>query len=212
MLTISAVVTFFSLALAATMTMVAWRLVREERRRADARVAALSAAIHDEPATETVEFASDVPELFADAPGTSQSGALGLAFVGAIAVAAAAMAMAGGGPAADDVRAPPQASPPALIQPVALVALTHERMARELTVQGTVRAPAALAGQLEAVVMAFDDDGTFVASARTRVERGAASDAPARFVVILPDSDTVKRYRVSFRSGDQVVPHVDERS
>src|SRR5204863_4755534 len=39
-------VTLLSLALAAVMTTVAWRIAREERRRSDARVAALASEIH----------------------------------------------------------------------------------------------------------------------------------------------------------------------
>src|SRR5207237_10675437 len=39
-------VTLLSLALAAVMTSVAWRIAREERRRSDARVAALASEIH----------------------------------------------------------------------------------------------------------------------------------------------------------------------
>src|SRR5439155_15689110 len=39
-------VTLLSLALAAVMTVLAWRLAREQRRRSDARVAALAAEIH----------------------------------------------------------------------------------------------------------------------------------------------------------------------
>src|SRR5438874_1515081 len=42
-------VTLLSLTLAAVMTTLAWRLAREERRRSDARVAALAAEIHSEP-------------------------------------------------------------------------------------------------------------------------------------------------------------------
>src|SRR5438874_9085566 len=39
-------VTLLSLALAAVMTVLAWRLAREQRRRSDARVAELAAEIH----------------------------------------------------------------------------------------------------------------------------------------------------------------------
>src|SRR5438270_7315600 len=41
-------VTLLSLALATVMTVLAWRLAREQRRRSDARIAALAAEIHTE--------------------------------------------------------------------------------------------------------------------------------------------------------------------
>ncbi len=200
MFTMSGVVTLFSLALAATMTLVAWRVVREERRRADARVAALAMAIHDEPGTAAI-------------PGASRPWPLRFAIVAVIAAAAAAMALAGSSRPTGDA-APPQARTDAAahVQTVALVALTHERMGRAITVQGAIREPDALAGRLEALVTAYDDQGKVVTSARARVERATAADGRARFTLLLPDSDAVARYRVSFRDGEQVIPHVDERS
>ena len=38
-----------------------------------------------------------------------------------------------------------------------------------------------------------------------------AAGAEAPFVVTLPDADSVDRYRVSFRTDDRIVPHVDRR-
>ena len=54
--------------------------------------------------------------------------------------------------------------------------------------------------------------GTFVTSSRANVDflkLGAGDESP--FVVSLDAPPTVTRYRVSFRTDDGVVPHVDRR-
>ena len=52
------IVTVASMLLAAMMSMVAWRLARDERRRSDARVAALAAEIH-QPEGDVARVLSD---------------------------------------------------------------------------------------------------------------------------------------------------------
>jgi len=62
------------------------------------------------------------------------------------------------------------------------------------------------------VVFAFNADGGFVTSARAPLDAGALRSAgEAAFAVSVPDSAAARRYRVSFRSGDRIVPHVDRR-
>ena len=54
--------------------------------------------------------------------------------------------------------------------------------------------------------------GTFVTSSRANVDflkLGAGDESP--FVVSLDAPATVARYRVSFRTDDGVVPHIDRR-
>jgi hypothetical protein len=99
--------------------------------------------------------------------------------------------------------------------PLELVSLTHQRQNARLAVSGLVRNP--VAGkpieQLSAVVFLFDRTGTFVTSARANVDFlniGAGDESP--FVVTLDAPPTVARYRVSFRTDEGVVPHVDRRS
>ena len=65
---------------------------------------------------------------------------------------------------------------------------------------------------LSAVVFLFDRMGTFVTSSRANVDflkLGAGDESP--FVVSLDAPSTVARYRVSFRTDDGVVPHIDRR-
>ncbi|MGH6783928.1 MAG: hypothetical protein ACREBP_04820, partial [Sphingomicrobium sp.] len=98
--------------------------------------------------------------------------------------------------------------------PLELVSLSHQRQDEKLAVSGLVRNP--VAGQpvekLSAVVFLFDRMGTFITSSRTNVDflkLGAGDESP--FVVSLDAPATVSRYRVSFRTDEGVVPHVDRR-
>ena len=105
-----------------------------------------------------------------------------------------------------------QAAAPAA--PLELLSLRHEREGPRLSVAGLVRNPEAGTNldRLNAVVLLFDEQGTFVTSARAPVEfsrLGAGDESP--FVISLDAPQNVARYRVSFRSEDRTLPHVDRR-
>ena len=79
---------------------------------------------------------------------------------------------------------------------------------------GLVRNPASgkPIEHLSAVVFLFDRMGTFVTSSRANVDflkLGAGDESP--FVVSLDAPASVTRYRVSFRTDDGIVPHIDRR-
>jgi hypothetical protein len=98
--------------------------------------------------------------------------------------------------------------------PLELVSLSHARQNQKLAVSGLVRNPAAGAPieHLSAVVFLFDRVGTFITSSRANVDflkLGAGDESP--FVVSLDAPSTVARYRVSFRTDEGIVPHVDRR-
>jgi hypothetical protein len=106
------------------------------------------------------------------------------------------------------------AAPAAAPAPLELVALGHDRDSDQLTVRGIVRNPAAGAAvdRLTAVVLAFDADGGFLTTGRAIIESSALRPGgESTFVVAVPGAAAVARYRVSFRSGDRVVPHIDRR-
>ena len=66
---------------------------------------------------------------------------------------------------------------------------------------------------LTAVVFLFTRDGGFLASGRAAVESPAAGTGrESTFVVTVPAAADVDRYRVSFRTDDHIVPHVDHRA
>ena len=99
--------------------------------------------------------------------------------------------------------------------PLELMSLSHARQNQKLAISGLVRNPATGApiDHLSAVVFLFDRVGTFITSSRANVDflrLGAGDESP--FVVSLDAPPTVARYRVSFRTDDGIVPHVDRRS
>lgn len=97
--------------------------------------------------------------------------------------------------------------------PLELVALGHDRDGDRLTVRGIVRNPpsGAAIDKLTAVVFMFDRDGNFLGSGRATVESALGPGGESTFLVTVPGASSVGRYRVSFRTDDRVVPHVDRR-
>lgn len=98
--------------------------------------------------------------------------------------------------------------------PLELVSLRHDRKNEKIAVSGLVRNPAAgkPVERLVAVVFLFDRQGAFVTSAKAEVDflkLGSGDESP--FVVSLDAPPAVARYRVSFRTDDGVVPHIDRR-
>jgi hypothetical protein len=99
--------------------------------------------------------------------------------------------------------------------PLELVALGHTREANSLTISGTVRNPSSghkLEG-LTAVVSLLDKTGALVSTKDVPLDyRALGPGEEAPFKLSVPDPGAVARYRVSFRAGTEVVPHVDRRS
>lgn len=99
--------------------------------------------------------------------------------------------------------------------PLELMALGHERGDARLVIHGVVRNPdrGPSLTQLTAVVILFNQQGGFLTSSRALVESivlPPGSEAP--FVVVVASVGDIGRYRLSFRTADRVVPHVDRRS
>jgi hypothetical protein len=220
-------VTLVSLTVAVAMSILTWRLLREERRRSEARIAALAAAINE--AEPTIAVADDdLPfrarpaasegTMFAAAqPAASPVRFAGVIAAGALVVAAVigAVIMLSGSRSPSAPAPPASAAREAPEMPLELVALGHERDANRLTVRGVVRNPPAGTDvtQLTAVVLLFNHDGGLVASGRAAVEgANTAPGAERTFIVSVPAGADIGRYRVSFRNDDQVIPHVDRRS
>jgi hypothetical protein len=234
-------VTLFSLVIAVGASVFAWRVLRAERLRSEARIAALAADLqadegqprtHQHPAADPVELTfKDAPVaaaagMFAEKPrqrsGFRLAGAIGVAAV-IVAAVIGSLVMTSESPsapaavepttAADPAAAAPTAAAPADVQ-LELIALGHEREADRLTVRGIVRgtAPAPDQRPLTAVVLLYSREGTFLTSARAEVQSAGDPAGERKFVVTVPSPGDVGRYRVSFRSDDHVVPHVDRRA
>lgn len=160
-------------------------------------------------------------ELFRTLPaGRSRSTLLPVLVVGGLAVATAlALVVATGrGGAAVAEPTPPQSSQSAKAAdavPLELLALGHDRDGDRILVRGVVRNPSsgAAVDQLTAVVFLFDRDGGFLESGRAAMRVPTlAPGTESPFVITIDRGARVGRYRVSFRSGDRVIPHVDHRS
>jgi hypothetical protein len=199
------------------------KLLRDEKARSEARVAALANAMDGESSFATAS--ADKParpvlpretrssrDLFAPASAAAVRGnPLVKALAGAalaLMVIAAIYIATGGGPGGDGTRVERAASP------LELVSMRHAREGQTLTVTGLVRNPPTGANvtRITAVVFAFDRTGAFVASGGapldfTTLEPGDESP----FVVTIPNVTDVGRYRVTFRGADGVVRHVDRR-
>jgi hypothetical protein len=96
-----------------------------------------------------------------------------------------------------------------------LVALAHARDMRVLTITGTVRNPASgvKVEGLTAVISLLDRNGALVSTKDVPLDyRALGPGEEAPFKVSIPESGSIARYRVSFRSGTDVVPHVDRRT
>ena len=100
-------------------------------------------------------------------------------------------------------------------EPLELVALGHARDISVLTITGTVRNPSSgvkLEG-LTAVVSLLDRTGALVSTKDVPLDyRALGPGEEAPFKVSIPDPGSIARYRVSFRAGTDVVPHVDRRT
>ena len=213
-------VTFGALGLAGALLFYVLRFTREERDRSAARAAALTemigegsgslgqpdewnAAATPEPMVQAPMFGSATTDGQRTAPRLLLAPAMGVLVVG--------LALTGiyawnrSGTAAE--------AAPALA-PLELVSLRHERQGSTLIVSGLVRNPHAgrtITG-LSAVAFTYDRQGTFLTSGRVQLDfprLGAGDESP--FAISVPQSAGVSRYRVSFRTEDGVVPHLDRR-
>ena len=184
------VVTLLSLAVAGTMSVVAWRVAGEERRRSEARVAALAADIRsadvdvDLPLGTAVADAPISGSMFTFIqPVTALPRLATVVLAGVLVVGAGAALLVAlgrsGDVAADSVSNPVagaaeshSAAPPQTARTLELVALGHERDRDQLTVRGIVRNPVSGSpvNQLTAVVLVYDRAGGFLTTGRALVQ------------------------------------------
>jgi len=210
-------ITALSLILALGMGLILFKVFSDERQRSDARVAALAAAasnvdlplpLHaeDSAAPSPVPSRSD---LFVSADEASPwprraAVAAGLAVI--VAIAGYAIVPSGASQA------------PAAVQaaPLELLALKHSQEGDTLTVSGSVRNPRSGVPQAQvfATAILFGTDGNFLTSGRAALDFTSLSPGDeSPFVVAVPVTGTVARYRVGFRAADgSVIAHVDRRA
>ena len=201
---------------------------RQEQKRSEARVMALqqlAAEGGDAVAPSPIAF-DDLDEY--DDPDTPSrpmfTGERGPAPWGRRALAAAAMAclvfVAGYVllPRSAETPATPSSSPAAATAPLPLelLSLRHTPETGRLVITGLVQNPrgGAPLARVVATAFLFGADGTFLASGRAPLDfstLAAGDESP--FVVAVPVTSQVARYRIGFRSeGGQVIAHVDRRA
>jgi hypothetical protein len=207
--------------IAAGSAVVAVRVVLRDRQRSAARVAALADAIDDDPLilNQHVDHSVPVAALFesrdSDAGRRSR---LALGVVGAMVVIGAVVMWSQRHDPAPQAAAQPAVEQPAAAataSPLELDSMRHERQGNAFEVTGFVRNPAAGSpvDHLTAVVFAFDGHGTYLASGRAAIEFATLEPGDGSpFVVNIPTTAQVARYRVAFRRGDTLVRHLDKRT
>jgi hypothetical protein len=118
-------------------------------------------------------------------------------------------------PPATPIAKAASAEPTAGVTPLELLSLRHAQQDSSLTITGLVQNPRGgvpLFGVV-ATVFLFGPDGGFLSSGRAPLDfttLGPGDESP--FVVTVPVSGQVARYRVGFRTeGGAVISHIDKR-
>lgn len=194
-----------AVALAIAALVWAWQITQQERRRSDARVAALRAVIDPgAPDESAAMFAAPAVSTPSGHPLVKIASGFG-AVVTVILIAAAIAELR-----RSDIASPLSAAGPER-PALALLSMSHDRRAGSLAVTGTVRHLDAEAPRsVVAVVSAFDRAGRLVGRAQGPV-RVRASGPQSAFRVEVPDVAEVARYRVSFRGDGGIIRHADLR-
>jgi hypothetical protein len=239
-------VTLLSLGMAAALSVIVWRMLRDEKQRSEARIAALAVlAARPAPAPSPrlhaatpavalpVKAPVAAPLKASIAPTPTSTGAmfeehveespwknrlavmtaLGLVLASVILFALAANTSNSPSRAAAATAATSAAAAPAA--GLELISLRDSRQADALTITGLVRNPGqgAPLDRISVTAYTFDDKGSFLASGRALIDVTAlAPGDESPFVVSVPVSETVARYRIGFRGEDgRVIAHVDKR-
>lgn len=226
-------VTIMSLAMAAALLAYLRRLTRQERERSAARVAALVseldaarpgngssgpswarsgiAAGSSMTGAAVERLAGEAgPSMFetsSDTPGRGRlAGAVGAGALLVCLVLAAVFAASGG----SEEAVPPGVSRP----PLELLSLRHDRGGNTLTISGLVRNPGeSPVDDVTASVAAFDRAGTLLATGESPVDAGRlAPGGQSPFVVRVSGARDVRRYRVTLRTSDGPIEHLDRRN
>jgi hypothetical protein len=138
---------------------------------------------------------------------------LGLALAALILFTLAAREGSGGTAPLQAARPVPAAAPAA--PGLELLSLRDTRQPGTLTITGLVQNPreGAMLTRVTVTAFAFDQNGAFLASGRALLDVTAlAPGDESPFVVTVPVSEGVARYRIGFRGDDgRVIAHIDRR-
>jgi hypothetical protein len=217
--------TLASFVVATVASFIAWRSIRREHLRADARVASLAAAIDSAPDlqhapsddlgfADGLEFQSEGTLLteathVTEATHTPAPHPLLTMGIGACAVVAVVVLIAMTG---DRVDPPTQPIVSPHAESLELLSLRARRDGSSLAVTGLVRSRSEepLAA-VTAVVSAVDAKGRPIGRGSVTLT-ALMPRRESRFAVTIPEMSEAARYHVSFRSATHVIRHVDRRA
>ena len=223
--TILITVTALSLGVTALLSVLLARLLRQERRRADARVRLLTelAGLEPAPAAQTASFTElelrpaeaasvQVASLFDE---HQEPSAWPRRLAGAAAFAVIIVLATFGWSFVSVDREDAPAGIAAAPVPLELLSLTHQQEKNGLTISGLVQNPRRAGSRVnvEATALVFGADGTLLASGRAPIDVATLPAGDESPFLIRVNAAGASRYRVSFRTGDgQPLPHVDRRT
>lgn len=219
-------VTGLSLTISLVLGVLLARVLREERRRSDARVSLLTelAASDVSPAGQQIVLPDPDPRsgeetsvsthlLFAKYDGPSPWPRRVLAAGAAVIVLSA---LAAGWSAFNRATSPAtEAASTSAALPLELLSLSHSRQRDGLTITGLVQNPrgAASVANVQATALVFGADGTLLATGRAPLDFTTLAPGTESPFVIRVAATRVARYRVAFRGADgQPLAHVDRRT
>ena len=234
-------VTLLSLAIALGASSLAWRVMRNERLRSEARIAALAAdlGIEDDErplhASRRAEPAEAVEIRTADEPIAAPAGMFApkvrersaFRFAAGIGVASLLVAAVIGTPGADESRNDARSRGNRTAAAACACVCARGRAARtdRAGPRARGRSPdgarrrarrrtGARAGSAHRRGVAVRSRGNAASAAGAARSSGAEADPAGErtFVVTVNSAGNVGRYRISFRSDDHIVPHVDRRA
>lgn len=225
--------TVVSVVITAGFAIVLGRMVREERRRSDARVQLLNGlatrqsaapprapvAVGDFEIRPAARVAS-VQDLFHERQEPS-AWPHRFAVIGALAVLLAisvwGLSHLGGRSTASQGAAVAAAAPAnAEAPPLELLTMRHVNEDGTLTISGAVRNPRSgkLLKGVNATVLVFGPGGSFLTNMRAPLDfTTLAPGEESPFVIRVPLTSAIERYRIGFRTEDgRVLSHIDRRS
>jgi hypothetical protein len=221
------IVTVLSMGMASALSAIVWRMLRLERQRSNARVAALAAlaaeaSAKDRPVDTEVEYdppvreeplrSSTAPAMFVETERHSPW-SVRFAVMAAMALVVASIVLFS--LALRAPRAGTKSAGAAATTGLELLSLNDARQADSLTISGLVQNPRTGAPLSRVAVTAytFDGTGSFLGSGRALIDVTAlAPGAESPFTVTVPAGNTVARYRIGFRDeAGRVIAHVDRR-
>jgi hypothetical protein len=161
-----------------------------------------------------------VADLFAEpdrpSPWTNRLVAIGCFAAIVLAIGIALTTVGSPNTAGSQTTSTTSAKPKTDVAPLELLALRHTQESDRIVVTGVVHNPrtAAPIAHVAATVFVFGPDGAFLSSNQAPLDYTTLTPGgESQFVVSVPVTGQVSRYRVGFRTEDgQVLPHVDKRA